>query len=86
MGHNPTDGWSIEEAEDGTFYIAVLVDPFMGTTRPHTSGQSFAEYDDASDYLDALSERYEEQHDRYLEENREAIVASERYEMYRAEY
>src|SRR5262245_54691092 len=54
--------------------------------RPHTNGKVFDEADDADDYLDNLREKAEQDYDDYLEENHDAIVQMERYEMWKREY
>jgi hypothetical protein len=59
--------------------------PVTGT-KVHTSAPRFDDYDEANDWIEAVGERWEEDYDNYLEENRHAIVQSERYEIWRNEY
>ena len=81
---NATENWLVVPDNDkGDYYIGVREPD--GTVRPHTSGQRFEEEDEAFEYIEAMHERFEEEYDNYLEENRHAIVQSERYEMWRNE-
>lgn len=92
---NPTEEWTVEHDEErGDYYIGIVEYCRCGSpccsrpvtgTRPHTNGLRFEEFDMASDYIEQMHERYEEDYDQYLEENRHAIVQSERYEMWRNE-
>lgn len=52
----------------------------------HTSAPTFDDEDEAHDWMDAVEEKYEEDYDRYLEENRYEIAQMERYEQWRNEY
>jgi hypothetical protein len=53
---------------------------------PHTSGNEWAEQEDAEEFIEATEAKYEEDYDEYLEENRYEIAQMERYEMWRREY
>lgn len=74
-----TENWTV--ASVGNLYIVMTDD---GT--PHTRGIFFEEPDDAIDWIEAIQEAYDEQEDRYLEENSFAIAQSERYEQFRNEF
>lgn len=58
----------------------------MGGFRLHTSAATFDDEDEASEWLEAMEERWEEQYDDYLEENSHEIARMERYEAWRNEY
>jgi hypothetical protein len=74
-----TENWTV--ASLGDLYIVLTGD---GT--PHSRGIFFEEPDDAIDWIEAIQETYDEQEDRYLEENSRAIAQSELYEQHRNEF
>lgn len=74
-----TENWTV--APLGNLYIVTTGD---GT--PHTRGIVFEEPDDAIDWIEAIQDAYDEQEERYLEENSYAIAQSELYEQFRNEY
>lgn len=87
---NPTENMTIEETEDGRYQIMVVQycecgnsccsRPVVGT-RPHTNkNYVFDEHEDAIECLEGLREHFEEDYERYLEENHDAICQQERYE------
>lgn len=91
------DNWTVEFNEEvSQYYVGVTTyracpcgergcDGKIPTVRPHTSGLFFEEQGDAYDWIEAMEERYEEDYDHYLEENRHAIHQSELYDMWRRE-
>lgn len=91
-----TEGWVVEGPnEEGQYWIGVqercacghecCSKPVIGV-RPHTGGQLFDDCDEAYEYIDEMTDRWEQQYDQYLEENHYAIVQTERYEMWQREY
>jgi len=93
---NPTDEYNVEANPNGEGFILTVnvycecgepccSKPKTGT-RPHTNGAVFEDEDQAYEYLESLRDRFEEDYDDYLEENRHAIVQAELYEMWRNEY
>lgn len=92
---NPADDFVVQPNPGGDGYIigvrrrcecgsSCCSRPVIETT-PHTRGDVFDDEDDAYEWIDSVKERFEEDYDRYLEENRDAIVQQERYEMFLAE-
>lgn len=93
---NPTQGMrcSEEPNKDGKWFVEVeercecgheCCDKRILGYRPHTNGQLFDEPEDASDWIESLAERFEEDYDDYLEENRHSIVQMELMELHRRE-
>ena len=74
-----TENWTV--ASLGNLYIVMTDD---GT--PHSRGILFEEPCDAIEWIEGVQEAYDEQEDRYLEENSFAIAQSERYEQFRNEF
>lgn len=92
---NPTEGMTVETNADGLFYVAVedrcecghecCSRPVIGS-HPHSNGMTWEDGDVAYEWLESLHEIFEADYDNYLEENHDAIVTMERYEMWRNEY
>lgn len=74
-----TENWTVVPL--GDLYIVLTDD---GT--PHSRGILFEEPCDAIEWIEGVQEAYDEQEDRYLEENSRAIQQSELYEQHRNEY
>ena len=74
-----TENWTV--ASLGNLYIVTTSD---GT--PHTRGIVFEEPEEALDWIEAIQDAYDEDEERYFEENSYAIAQSERYEQFRNEY
>ena len=89
---NPTEGYIIKPVEGG--YGLFLrhderkADGSIPADRRLTgrSGQVFAEWEDAQEYIEGMAEFFEEDYDQYLEENRFELMQMERYEAFRDEY
>jgi hypothetical protein len=91
---DPKSG-EIAEADLERYCIAVEVVcdcPHSCCSRPvlghrfHDSAPFFDESEDASDWIEAQAEFFEQDYDDYLEENRHSIVQMERYEAFMNEY
>jgi hypothetical protein len=76
-----TENWTVGPISGVGPYIVLTSD---GT--PHTRGILFEDESDAYDWIEAIQEAYDEQEDRYLEENSRAIAQSELYEQHRNEF
>ena len=93
--NNPTRDFTVEGPDDnGKYWIGVREYCSCGhpcCSRPeteirrHTSAPEFDEPDEAADWIENVGDRWEDDYDQYLEENRHAIVQSERYEMFMRE-
>lgn len=96
---NPTSSWRVAQVFDanGEYLHSIIechhseereIDGQTGTFSywaPHTSGQQFEDDDQAHEWIENTEEMFERDYDDYLEENRDAIVQMERYEMWRNE-
>lgn len=86
---NPTEGFFVKEVGDH-FEVWIRedrdADGSCPPDRKHTKTPKFDEAGDAHEWIEALSESFEEDYDDYLEENRFEIAQMERYEAFRNEY
>lgn len=97
---NPTDTWRVASTPDATkpegyaYFIECHhretreIDGVVGTFEywaPHTGGYTFDTAEEANEFVDQVQEDFEEDYENYLEENHDAIVQMERYEMWRNE-
>lgn len=92
---NPTEGMYVKEfvndAQDEWQYeIWVRQERAEDGSAPpdhkHTSAPTFDTMEDANEWLDGLSEFYEQDYEQYLEENHTELVRMELYELWRNEY
>lgn len=87
---NPTTDWIVKPVgkKFGVFVRSTERAPngSIPADRRHTSAPLFDEPGDAAEWIEGTAERFEEDYDEYLEENRFEIARMERYEQFRNEY
>lgn len=98
---NPTDTWRVaQKFDDKGEYLYSYIEVLRKKERTdedgkvwkteyweaHTSGRAFPSDEEAYEYIEDIEQSFEEDYDDYLEENHDAIVQMERYEMWRNEY
>ena len=93
-----TEGWSVRSTDDEEAWIVTVprrtrcecdcpsCSGWKTETVAHTNGKRFDDESDAWEWIEQMSDAYEEQYDRYLEENSFEIARMERYEAWRNEY
>lgn len=86
-----TEDWvTMYDEESGLYFVAVVTSYHRNNVpkewRPHTNGIKFEEPDMCDAWINAMEERWTQQEEDYLEENRHAIMQMERYDRHRMEY